>query len=133
MRGSEPKPDWRMARRAAETRGRRAEWIAALWLTCKGYRVLARRVKTKLGEIDLVARKGKILAFIEVKARSSFNDSLGAVSPQSAGRISRAAALWTASRPWARTLSPRFDIVAIVPGRAPRHVADAFRPETERF
>jgi putative endonuclease len=99
----------------------------------KGYRILARRAKTKLDEIDLIVRKGKILAFIEVKARSSFNDSLGALSPQSAGRITRAAALWTSARPWARSMFMRFDIVAIVPGKAPRHYANAFQPGNQRL
>jgi putative endonuclease len=117
-------------RQQAEAKGRRAELIAAIWLMLKGYRILARRVKTKMGEIDLIARKGKILAFIEVKARSGFNESL---SPQSAGRIARAAALWTSSRPWARSLFMRFDIVAIVPGHAPRHYANAFQPEPQRL
>ena len=120
-------------RQQAEAKGRRAELIAAIWLMLKGYRILARRAKTKLGEIDLIARKGKILAFIEVKARSGFNESLGALSPQSAGRIARAAALWTSSRPWARSLFMRFDIVAIVPGQAPRHYANAFQPEPQRL
>jgi len=120
------------ARRKAEAHGRRAELIPSIWLMLKGYRILARRAKTKLGEIDLIARKEKILAFIEVKARSGFNESLGALSPQSAGRIARAAALWTSSRPWARSLFMRFDIVAVVPGKAPRHYANAFQPEPRR-
>ena len=121
------------SRKEAESRGRRAELIFSIQLIMKVYWILAQRAKPKLGEIDLIARIGKILAFIEVKARSSSNESLGALSPQSAGRIARAAALWTSSRPWARSLFMRFDIVAIVPGQAPRHFANAFQPEPQRL
>ena len=57
------------ARKRAESRGRRAEWIAVWWLRLFGYRVLARRARQRVGEIDIVARRGRTLAFVEVKAR----------------------------------------------------------------
>jgi putative endonuclease len=123
-----PSGRFTLKRRGAEARGRRGELLAACWLFCKGYRILARRVKTKVGEIDLVARKGRFLVFVEVKARPRLEDALAALTPQSAERIGRAAALWANPKPWARTLMWRFDLVAIAPGRRPRHLADAYRP-----
>ena len=117
----------------AEAKGRGAEMAAAIFLMLKGYRMFVRRAKKTLGEVDLIARKGKLLAFIEVKAGSGFNEVLGASSPQSPGRIARAAALWTSSRPWARSLFMRFDIVAVAPGEAPRQYANALPQEPQRL
>ena len=86
-------------RQAAERRGRRAEALAALWLRLKGYRILAHRVKLPVGEIDLVAAKGRLVAFIEVKARNDAALAVDAVSPTSWKRINRAAASWMAPAP----------------------------------
>jgi putative endonuclease len=110
----------------AEARGRRAERHAAFWLRLKGYRVLATRARTPAGEIDLIARRGRILAFIEVKARPGREQALYAVSPRQARRIVQAAAFWRARRPGLQGLQPRFDVVLLAPGRAPRHVRGAF-------
>ena len=115
-------------RRAAETRGRRGETLAAVWLVLKGYRVLERRARTPVGEIDLVARKGDLLAFVEVKARRTLDAAAHAVTPTARIRLMRAAQAWTARRPWAAGLSMRFDLIAITPGQLPRHVRDAWRP-----
>ncbi|MFN7054283.1 YraN family protein [Hyphomonas sp.] len=115
-------------RRAAEIRGRMAERRAALWLRLKGYSILAARVKLPVGEIDLVARKGKLIAFIEVKARTRQEDALGAVTQQSWQRISRAAEAWMSARPRYADHGWRYDLIALAPGRMPRHIRDAWRP-----
>ncbi|MEQ9815290.1 MAG: YraN family protein, partial [Azospirillaceae bacterium] len=78
-------------RRLAERRGRRAEGVAALWLRLKGYRVLDRRVRTPVGEIDLVLRRGGTLVFAEVKRRVALADGMAAVGPAQRRRIGRAA------------------------------------------
>lgn len=118
----------RLSKRAAEARGRQAERRAALWLRLKGYSILAARVKLPVGEIDLVARKGKLIAFVEVKMRTSRDDALGSVSVQSWQRISRAAEAWMGHRPRFADFGWRYDIVALAPGRLPQHLKDAWRP-----
>lgn len=115
-------------RRAAEARGREAERRAALWLRLKGYGILAKRVRLPSGEIDLIARKGQLIAFVEVKARNRREDALSAVSPQAWARISRAAEAWMATRPNYAGFGWRYDLVALAPGRLPQHLKDAWRP-----
>jgi putative endonuclease len=122
----------RLERRLAETRGRRGETAAALWLMLKGYQVLARRVRTPVGEIDLIARKGGVVAFVEVKARRSLDDAAHAVTPGAQTRIVRAAETWAKSHGWAQSAEWRFDLVAVLPGRLPIHVRDAWRPNAPR-
>ncbi len=114
-------------RAAAEARGRRGERLAALWLMLKGYRILARRVRTPVGEIDLVARKGRLIAFVEVKARRTPGGAALAVTPAAQMRIAKAAEAWLSRNEWASGSDLRFDLVAIMPGRWPRHVRDAWR------
>lgn len=113
-------------RRRAEKRGHAAEYWAALYLMLKGYRILALRYRTPLGEIDLIARRKDVIAFIEVKARRSENGAVDAVSWQSQRRIRASADLWLARRKDAHLLSLRFDIVAVLPRRLPVHFIDAF-------
>ncbi|WP_137135869.1 YraN family protein [Rhizobium sp. FKY42] len=113
-------------RRHAERRGRFAEFLAALYLMSKGYRIVATRYRTPLGEIDLIARKGNIIAFVEVKARKSENSAVEAVSFHSQNRIRAASDLWLARQRKASGLSLRYDIVAITPWRLPSHFVDAF-------
>lgn len=113
-------------RRRAEKRGHAAEYWAALYLMLKGYRILALRYRTPLGEIDLIARRKDVVAFIEVKARRSENGAVDAVSSQSQRRIRASADLWLARRKDAHLLSLRFDIVAVLPRRLPVHFIDAF-------
>lgn len=115
-----------VARRAAERRGRRAETVAAWWLRLKGYRVLARRYRTAAGEIDLVVRRGRQIAFVEVKERPEEAAALEAVTASGRARIARAAALWLARHPGAASLDQRFDMVVARPGRLPRHVVSVF-------
>lgn len=116
-------------RAAAEARGRRAETLAALWLRAKGYRILDRRVRLRVGEIDLIAVRGRTLAFVEVKARKTFTSAANAVTPASWQRINRAAASWTARRSTLQTHDWRFDLVVIQPWKRPVHLADQWRPD----
>jgi putative endonuclease len=117
--------------RGAETRGRRAETLAALLLACKFYRVLGRRVKTPLGELDLVALSpGGVLCFVEVKARVNESEAMGSIAARQRARIARAAALYMGSRPGLRHNGVRFDAILVMPRRLPRHVKDAWRPES---
>lgn len=121
------------ARRTAHLdRGQRAEWLAAAWLVLKGYRILARNRRAHrtgpLGEIDIVARRGAVLAFVEVKARPTLDTALLAVHPRQRHRIERAAAAYVAQRPTLQTCRVRFDVVAVMPGRRPHHLVDAWRP-----
>ncbi len=115
-------------RKAAERRGRRAESLAAVALQLKGYRVLARRVKTPVGEIDLIARRGSILAFIEVKQRASLDAAYQAVPDPAWRRISRAAENWAARNMNDENVSWRYDLIAIAPHRWPVHKRDYWRP-----
>lgn len=116
-------------RRAAERRGRRAEDFAALLLLFKGYRILGRRLRNGAGEVDLVARSPSgILCFVEVKARASSDDAVGAVGDRQRARIARAAELYLAAWPQLGHKGVRFDIITVAPGRWPRHHPDAWRP-----
>ncbi len=117
----------RQARGAAARKlGRRAEVVAALWLMAKGYRILGFRLATPLGEIDLLAQRGRTLAVVEVKQRTTIEDALDAVTPTQRDRLRRAAAHLAAHRSGLRDLLVRLDLIALAPGRAPRHVADAW-------
>lgn len=114
-------------RRKAYHRGRIAEWLAALALILKGYRIVALRHRTRLGEIDIIARRGDLVAVIEVKARPTLVEAMEAVSASAQRRIENSADLWLArQRDFAR-LSVRFDIVAVLPRRWPVHVENAFQ------
>ena len=116
----------RARRRKAWRRGHLSEYLAALYLFAKGYRILAIRHRTRLGEIDIIARKGDLAIFVEVKARRAEQEALDAVSHAARRRIRAASDLWLARRRDAACLSQRYDIVAILPGRWPRHFPDAF-------
>src|ERR1044071_9706343 len=115
-------------RRRAERRGHSSESIAALWLRLKGYRILARRLKTHAGEIDLVAAApfGPI-CFNEVKARGLARAAAEAGGENQQDRIPRAACLYLASRPQLARRGSRFDIVAIAPRGLPVHHRDVWR------
>jgi putative endonuclease len=114
-------------RRAGFAKGHRGERWAAWALRLKGYRILAVRHRTNLGEIDLVARRGDTVAIVEVKARATLEQAMEAVSPAAQRRIANAADLWLARQRDASRLGLRFDIVAILPRRWPVHVEDAWR------
>jgi putative endonuclease len=116
-------------RQAAERRGRKSEFRAALLLMLKGYRILGRRVKTRAGEIDLVARAPSgIVCFIEVKAREQSLAAALSVTARQQERITRAAAFYLAARPGLDRKGVRFDIVTVSPRHLPRHLRDAWRP-----
>lgn len=118
----------RSARQQAEARGRRAETLAALFLQMKFYRILDRRVKTPVGEVDLIARRGGVLAFIEVKQRNSLELCQSAVPPQAWQRICAAGASWAARHPSLAQLDWRYDLIGVIPGRLPLHLRDFWRP-----
>lgn len=109
-------------RRRRYRRGLSGEFAAALYLRAKGYRVLERRFKTTLGEIDIVARRGKRLAFIEVKRRRTLADAEAAITPRLRTRVRRAASLWLARNPRFHDHEVRFDVIFLVPYHWPRHV-----------
>ena len=115
------------SRVAAYRHGLRAELAAGALLLAKGYRILARRYKTPLGEIDLVVRRGRTIAFVEVKARASSADALDSVGRGAEDRIVGAADLWLARHPAASGLDLRYDMVLVVPWRLPRHLPNAFQ------
>lgn len=116
-------------RRAANRRGGHAEHVAALLLRLKGYRILARRYRNAAGEIDLIARRGRHFAFIEVKARQRQDGEVLGIRQRS--RIARAAEGWLAAASARGSLpgdySASFDLIVIAPWRLPRHICDAFR------
>ena len=118
------------ARQIAERRGHKSESLAALWLRLKGYRILARRLKTRAGEIDLVAAApfGPV-CFVEVKARGLARAAAESVGPTQQTRIARAASLYLASRPHLSRRGARFDIVAVAPNSFPVHHRDVWRPD----
>lgn len=113
-------------RRKAERRGRFAEILVAVYLRLKGYRIVALRYRTPVGEIDIIARKKDLTAFIEVKARREVRQALDAVGPAAQHRIRSAADCWLATQMDAHLLSLRYDIVAVQKWRLPRHFVDAF-------
>src|ERR1044072_989174 len=100
---------------AAFATGLSAESRAAAYLIAKGYRILAKRFRTPYGEIDLVARKRNLIAFVEVKARASLDDAAYAVTPRQQGRIIDAAQAWLMTHPEHAEFEMRFDAVLIAP------------------
>jgi len=112
------------ARGRAEARGRRGESLAAWFLRLKGWRIVARRVKTPRGEIDLVARRGRTVAFVEVKWRASGDDLALALDAYRLRRVI-AATEAVSSRFVRAGDEPRIDAILLAPGRWPRHIANA--------
>jgi putative endonuclease len=111
----------------SDSRGRLAELAAALLLRLKGFEILSRRFATAVGEIDIVARRGDLLVFVEVKRRPTVIAALDAVTPRQRLRVARAASLFLKARPAMRRHRCRFDVVAVTPRRWPRHLPDAWR------
>jgi putative endonuclease len=108
-------------RRAAERRGRHAEIVAAWYLRLKGYRLLDRRFRAPMGEIDLVMRRGRTIIFVEVKYRPEEIVALSAVTSKGRRRIVRAAEFWLAQRAMPGDTDIRFDVLTLAPRRLPRH------------
>ncbi len=121
-----PRDGPRQERVAAFRLGLSAESRAAMMLIAKGYRVVARRWKTPLGEIDIVARRRRALIFVEVKARARADDAAEAVTERGKRRIVAAAELWLAHNPDDAQREIRFDVVLVTPGKMPQHIANAF-------
>lgn len=117
------------AKRAAHAFGLRAETVAALWLRLKLYTILARRFRAQGGEVDVIAKRGRTIVFVEVKARGDLDDAAISITPQKQRRFSRAAARWIASNPWAMTHTLRGDAIFVAPRRLPRHVEAAIEME----
>ncbi|MCC6949318.1 MAG: YraN family protein [Bradyrhizobiaceae bacterium] len=116
-------------RKAAFRLGVSAEGRAAFLLAAKGYRELARRWKSPVGEVDLVVRRGRTLVFVEVKARARLDDAAWAVLPRQQRRIVAAAEAWLAAHPEHAGYDIRFDAVLVAPGRLPQHLVAAFEAE----
>lgn len=106
--------------------GRWAERLCAWRLRAAGYRIVARGFRSPFGEIDLIARRGRVIAFIEVKARPTADAALVALSLRQRRRIERAAAAFLAARPGLAGFSPRFDLMLAVPWRLPVHRPNAW-------
>jgi putative endonuclease len=107
--------------------GRRAEALAALVLMAKGYRILGFRLKTRQAEIDLLAQRRGVLVVVEVKRRTSLEAALEAVTFDQRERLRRAGAAIAASRPSLTGAAVRLDLIALAPGKLPRHIPDAWQ------
>ncbi|MDX2221890.1 MAG: YraN family protein [Rhodospirillaceae bacterium] len=122
--------------KAADARGRWAERLCLARLVATGWRIVGRRVTvgrgSGAGEIDIVARRGRTLSFIEVKARAEERDALAAVGADQRARLVRAAEAFIARHPALAGLDIRFDVMTVGGARGglawPRHHADAWRP-----
>lgn len=112
---------------ASRLAGRRAEVLAAVWLMAKGYRILGFRLKTRQAEIDLLALRGRTLAVVEVKRRTSLLIAMETVSFDQRERLRRAGAAVAASRPALAGATVRLDLIALAPGKLPRHIPDAWK------
>ena len=113
-------------RKAAFRLGLSAEGKAAMLLAAKGYRTIARRWKSPVGEIDLVVKRGQLIAFVEVKARKALDEAAESVLVRQRRRIVAAAEAWLAAHPEHAGYDMRFDAVLVSPGRMPQHVVSAF-------
>lgn len=112
---------------AARLSGRRGEVVAAAWLMLKGYRILGFRLRTPIAEIDLLALRGRTLAVVEVKRRTSLANALETVTFDQRDRLRRAGALIAARRPALADATVRLDLVALAPKRLPVHIPDAWK------
>jgi putative endonuclease len=114
------------ARVAAFNTGVSAESSCADWLLAKGYRILARRFRSRAGEIDIIAEHQGLIAFIEVKARATLDDAAYSVTPRQRQRIIACAEAWLAANPELAQHEFRFDAMLVAPNHPPRHLVAAF-------
>ncbi len=114
------------ARQVAFRTGLSAESRAAMLLLAKGFRILARRWKSPVGEIDIIARRRGLLVFVEVKARERLDDAAWSVTDRQRARIVAAAEAWLAAHADERIRDIRFDAVLVAPSRLPQHIPAAF-------
>ena len=128
--GGEPpgtlRPAPRPERQVAFALGLSAESRAAAYLVAKGYRIVARRWRSPVGEIDIVARRRRTLVFVEVKARERLDDAAEAVIVRQQRRIIAAAEAWLATYPDNLNYDLRFDVMLVAPRSLPRHIQAAF-------
>jgi putative endonuclease len=117
-----PRPERQIAFRT----GISAESRAAAFLVAKGFRILARRWRSPVGEIDIIARRRTLLVFVEVKAREKLDDAAWSVTDRQRWRIVAAAEAWLAQYADSRIRDIRFDAILVAPGRIPRHIPSAF-------
>src|SRR5262245_8945549 len=122
-----PRPSPSPERIARYRRGHVSEWLAAAAMLARGYRILARRVRTPFGEIDLIAVRGRRLAFVEVKRRSTHIEAESALSWRQAGRVARAAEFWVSRHPAFREHERGLDAVLVLPRRLPIYLANAMQ------
>jgi putative endonuclease len=122
---STPRPP-RPERLVAFRFGISAESRAAAFLIGKGFRILARRWRCPVGEIDIIARRRSLLVFVEVKAREQLDDAAWSVTERQRYRILAAAEAWLAQHPGDRIRDIRLDVMLVAPGRIPRHIPAAF-------
>ena len=120
-----PRPRSLNDRRAAEAAGRRGERIAGWWLRLKGWRILDRRVRTAAGEVDIVARRGNLVAFVEVKARATAAELDFAIDERRLARVAAAAEMLM-PRYAGPTDDIRVDVILVAPGSRPRHIENAW-------
>jgi putative endonuclease len=120
-------PRDRLLREAADARGRHAEERAAAALVAEGWQVIARRVRTPAGELDLVAERAGLLAFVEVKARATLQAAAFALGAPQRRRLAGAAEAWMAAHPGHGEAGVRFDVMLVDAAGQVRRIADAFR------
>lgn len=126
---SSDKPPPAPERQVAFKLGLSAENRAAALLLAKGYRIAARRFRCPAGEIDIIAKRGALLIFVEVKARARLDDAAWSVTDRQKRRIASAAAAWLAANPDDANCDMRFDAVLVAPRSLPRHLQGAFEAE----
>jgi putative endonuclease len=119
---AEPSPE----RVAAFRTGLSAESRGAALLVAKGFRIVARRWKSPVGEIDIVARRRSLLVFVEVKARNDLDEAAESVTMRQRSRIAAAAEAYIATYPDPSITEMRFDAILVAPGKIPRHIPGAF-------
>lgn len=119
----------RSSRQLARRRGQAAEFVCRWHLRLRFWRILARDWRCPAGEIDIIARRGQVLAIIEVKARGAAAEAVSALVPRQRRRIVRAASAFLAGRPDLAGLTTRFDVMLVSPLRPPRHLANAWRAD----
>lgn len=112
-------------------RGLRSEWVCKVILRCKGWHIIASRYRTPVGEIDIIARRGDTIAFVEVKARPNLLEASEAISWHQRQRLARAAAFFATKRPELSNLTMRFDAMLLTPYRWPKHIPNAWMLEEE--
>jgi putative endonuclease len=114
------------AKRAARAFGLRAETLATLWLRAQLFTILDRNYRVQGGEIDIVAQRGHLIVFVEVKARADLETAALAITPQKQRRIQRAVHHWLARHPRSTGCALRADAILIAPGQLPRRIAGVF-------